>query len=313
MHSLISIVGVVLISKENYSEWSRKIKHTLIFNELWNRLCVGNRDKEPEQPTSSKEFAIWENKNNKSYALIVASLNEELLSLLKRLCVLHIEKKNLSQESSRGRGGQRGRGRNFRGRGGRHSQGEKLDLHYIRCKRDGLHDASTCKFPWDRIEQERNQPKGKTNDKEKGKELEFTHYVVAHYNIGVNEDLFNASLASWKNDWFLDSRETCHMTFRRYFFEEFIDNVDGVVYFADKSKLKPSELGTIKLKLPGIPNFLLHHVLYLPQLRINLLSLVQIHQQGHSIHMFDDKLEVRKASNHSLGMMGIEEERLLKL
>eukprot|EP00253_Pinus_taeda_P026112 PITA_26112 len=103
------------------------------------------------------------------------------------------------------------------------------------------------------------------------------------------------------------------MTFRRYFFEEFTDNVDGEVFFADKSKLKPSGLGTIRLKLPGLPDFLLHHVLYLPQLRRNLLSLVHIRQQGHSIHMFDGKVEVRKASDYSLVMTGIEEERLLKL
>ena len=99
---------------------------------------------------------------------------------------------------------------------------------------------------------------------------------MAHCNIGVNEDFFNASLASWKNDWSLDSRETFHMNFRRDYFEEFTNNVDGVVYFVDKSKLKPSGLGTIKLKLPGLPDFLLHHVLYLPQLRRNLLSLVHI-------------------------------------
>ena len=83
---------------------------------------------------------------------------------------------------------------------------------------------------------------------------------MAHYNIGVNEDLFNASLSSWKNDWLLDLGETCHKTFRRDFFEEFTDNVDGEVYFVDKSKLKR----TIRLKLSGLPNFLLHHVLYLP-------------------------------------------------
>ena len=135
------------------------------------------------------------------------------------ICLAHREK-NLAQDSSRGRGGRRGRGRgiNFRGRGDRHFQGEKLDLHCTRYKRDGSHDASTCKFPWDIIEQERNQPKGKTNDKEKGKVLESTHYVVAHCNIGVNEDVFNASLAYWKNDWLLDLGATCHMNFRRVFF-----------------------------------------------------------------------------------------------
>eukprot|EP00253_Pinus_taeda_P017226 PITA_17226 len=103
------------------------------------------------------------------------------------------------------------------------------------------------------------------------------------------------------------------MTHRKYFFEEFTDNVDGAVYFADQSKIKPSGLGTIKLKLASLPDFLLHHVLYLPQLKRKLLSLVHIHRQGHSIHMFDGKLEVRKSSDHSLFMRGIEEERLLKL
>eukprot|EP00253_Pinus_taeda_P029917 PITA_29917 len=169
----------------------------------------------------------------------------------------------------------RGRGRYFRGRWGKHSQREKADLHYIRCKRNGSHDASTCKLPWDKIEQKRNQQKDNTDDTNKG--------------------------------------ATCHMTHRKYFFEDFTANVDGAVYFANQSKIKPSWLGTIRLKLPGLPDFLLDHVLYLPQLKRNLLSLVHIRQQGHSIHMFDGKLEVRKASDHSLVVRGIEEERLLKL
>jgi len=78
MHSLISIVGLVLTGKEKYPEWSWKIKHTLIFNEMWKGVCVGNGDKEREQPTSYKEFTIWENKNSKAYALIAASVNEEV-------------------------------------------------------------------------------------------------------------------------------------------------------------------------------------------------------------------------------------------
>jgi len=53
-------------------------------------------------------------------------------------------------------------------------------------------------------------------------------------NIGVNEDLFNASLASLKNDWLLDSGATYHMTHRKDFLEDFTDNVDGAVYFADQ-------------------------------------------------------------------------------
>ena len=78
MHSIISIVGIILAGKENYPEWSRMIKHTLIFNELWKGVCVRDEDNEPVQPTLDKELVIWENKNNKAYELIVASINEEV-------------------------------------------------------------------------------------------------------------------------------------------------------------------------------------------------------------------------------------------
>ena len=177
------------------------------------------------------------------------------------VCLTHIEK-NHAQESSRGIGGLRGRGRrNFRRGGwGRQFQGEKYDIHCTWCNRDG-HDSSTCKLPWKIIVQDINEAKGKNHDKRKGKALESTHYVVAHCNIGVIEDLFNASLASWKDVWLLDLGATCHMNFQRDFFEEFSDNVYGAVQFENKSKLKTSVVDTIRVKLPRLFDILLHGVL----------------------------------------------------
>lgn len=78
IHSLISTVGVVLTGKENYPEWFRKIKHTLIFNDLWDEVCEGQNDNELVQPTGGKEFAIWKNKDKKEYALITVLVSEEL-------------------------------------------------------------------------------------------------------------------------------------------------------------------------------------------------------------------------------------------
>jgi len=72
------MVGIVLTGEENYPEWSLMIKHILIFNELWKGVCVREGDNDPVQPSSNKELVIWENKNNKAYALIVASVNEEV-------------------------------------------------------------------------------------------------------------------------------------------------------------------------------------------------------------------------------------------
>jgi len=68
------------------------------------------------------------------------------------------------------------------------------------------------------IEHKRNQQKGKTDDTDKGKAPKSAHYIKAQCNIGVNEDLFNASLASWKTNWLLDSGATCHMTHIFFFF-----------------------------------------------------------------------------------------------
>lgn len=68
------------------------------------------------------------------------------------------------------------------------------------------------------------------------------------------------------------------MTFRKDFFKELDDNVDGDVYFAAKSSLKPKGIGTIWLKVPGFLDFLLQNVLYPLELQGNLLSLVQIRQ-----------------------------------
>jgi hypothetical protein len=85
------------------------------------------------------------------------------------------------------------------------------------------------------------------------------------------------------------------------------------VYFADKSSLKPSGIGTINLKLPRLQDFLLYNVPYLPELKRSLLSLVYIRQQGHSVHMNCGKVEIRKDSDNMLVMTEKEDGRLLKL
>jgi hypothetical protein len=78
MNSLISIVGVVLSRQENYQEWFWKIKNTLIFNDLWEEICEGKDDNELEQPTDSRQLAIWKSKDKKAHALISASVTKEV-------------------------------------------------------------------------------------------------------------------------------------------------------------------------------------------------------------------------------------------
>ena len=53
------------------------------------------------------------------------------------------------------------------------------------------------------------------------------------------------------------------MTFIKDLFETFNDQIDGVVYFVDKSQLKLLRVGSVRLKLLGYVDYILHDVLYL--------------------------------------------------
>ena len=53
------------------------------------------------------------------------------------------------------------------------------------------------------------------------------------------------SLSSYKYCWLLDTGATSHMTFRKDCFEELNEKIDGIVYFADNSSIKPKGMGTI--------------------------------------------------------------------
>jgi hypothetical protein len=72
-------------------------------------------------------------------------------------------------------------------------------------------------------------------------------------------------------------------------------------------------MGTIRLKLVGFLDFVLHNVLYLPDLKRSLLSLVHIRQQDHFFHMIGGKFNIKKDYDNMLVMTKMEYGRLLKL
>ena len=103
------------------------------------------------------------------------------------------------------------------------------------------------------------------------------------------------------------------MAFKKELFVKFSDQIDGVVHLADKSQLKPSGIGSVRLKLSGLADYILSDVLYVPQLKRNLISIVQIRQQDHSIHMFHGIIEIRRSYDNLIVMTGVEDNKLLKL
>ena len=87
MHSLEFLVGVVLTGKDNYLEWSRKIKVTIIYNDMLHGICEGTTIKTdvgmtlkyvPNPPTLEKEPDICHTKDNKELAMIIAIVSEKM-------------------------------------------------------------------------------------------------------------------------------------------------------------------------------------------------------------------------------------------
>jgi len=120
------------------------------------------------------------------------------------------------------------------------------------------------------------EDKGKTLEPTKHNPPESSHYILSHCNIETIEYLCNTSYTLWKDAWIFETCTTSHMIFLRDFFEDFNVNVDGIMNSVNKLGLKPSGMGTIRLKFHGFMYFLLHNVLYFPEMQRNLLSHVHI-------------------------------------
>ena len=103
----------------------------------------------------------------------------------------------------------------------------------------------------------------KKKKQDSSKATNSAHGIVSHCNIDINE--IN-SLSSYKYCWLLDIAETSQMNFRKDCFQELNYIEKGIVYFAEKSILKPREICSVKLKLPGFLDFLLNNVCYLTNL-----------------------------------------------
>jgi hypothetical protein len=124
----------------------------------------------------------------------------------------------------------------------KHFQQQHQHKQILQCHRCGNvgHTSNNSRTPWKKISEKKEKTKDKDKKPpEKDNPLESAHYVVAHCNLGI-EEVFSTSFSSWNDTWLLDIGATCHMTFRKDFFETFSDQISGVVYFAGKSQLKPS-------------------------------------------------------------------------
>ena len=205
-------------------------------------------------------------------------LREEEQVLLSR--AYNQSKKTDRGSSSRGRGTSRGRGRG-RGRG-RSSKNDKEEeerksfdkskIKYYNCQKMG-HFADECYSD--------TKKKGK---EEKANVNEVTKEESALMMVVSDEcgELLLQGMNDPHNDrmWYLDTGASSHMIGKKEFFHNIDENMKGRVKFGDGSTIPYEGKGNISVTLRNGEILLIQNVLYLIDLKTNILSLGKLDDQG---------------------------------
>nr|GEU51461.1 zinc finger, CCHC-type [Tanacetum cinerariifolium] len=97
--------------------------------------------------------------------------------------------------------------------------------------------------------------------------------------------------------WYLDNGASNHMTGVREYFKELNEKVSGKVRLGDGSYIEIKGKGSILIECDDEKQRIISHVYYIPDLKINLLSLGQFTEIGCKVVMKDDELRLYDMDN----------------
>ena len=107
----------------------------------------------------------------------------------------------------------------------------------------------------------------------------------------VDEDS-NFALTSSSNEWVIDSACTFHMCPKKEWFYKLVESKVGSVRMGNNQTCEISGIGQIKIKLHDRIVHVLNVVLYVPDLKSNLISLGLLDSKGFKIVMENGILKV---------------------
>nr|XP_016495311.1 PREDICTED: uncharacterized protein LOC107814410 [Nicotiana tabacum] len=183
----------------------------------------------------------------------------------------------ISSPNSRGRGGGRGRGRGRGDRGGRDS-GRNFKAN---------------------------------NDQSQGKE-EKSNYAENK----EGETLFMAIQVEKETEqdvWYLDTSCTNHMTGSKSGFSYLNEDFHSKVSFGDCSTVDATEKGDIKIKTNNGFVETISNVLYVPDLKSNLLSVGQLQEKGHVLTIKKGKCEIYDPVRGAIEIIQMSSNRLFSI
>jgi len=94
------------------------------------------------------------------------------------------------------------------------------------------------------------------------------------------------------NLWYLDTGCSNHMTGHREWFVNIDDKVKSKIKFADNSSVTAEGIGKVIVQRKDGQHSFINDLLYVPNMKNNLLSLGQLLEKGYSLQMEDSQLKM---------------------
>ena len=97
-----------------------------------------------------------------------------------------------------------------------------------------------------------------------------------------------------KNAWFIDSGASLHMSCNKEWFDEYHENIDGTyVCLGDNRSLKVQGYGVIGVNLPNGQEKQIHNVMYVPDIKKNLIYVSTITDQDLKVEFVKSQCVVK--------------------
>eukprot|EP00253_Pinus_taeda_P019494 PITA_19494 len=154
------------------------------------------------------------------------------------------------------------------------------------CGKSGHHSKDCYKRKYNESKQRNRRHNGNFVDKDINDGFKNLKLFVSDAALSVENDDKNAC--------FIDSSASLHMSCNREWFDEYRENIDGTyVCLGDNRSLKVQGYGVICVNLPNGQKKQIHNVMYVPDIKKNLISVSTITDQDLKVEFVKSQCVVK--------------------
>jgi len=173
---------------------------------------------------------------------------------------------------------------------------DKKDIQCYNCKKWG-HYASECKSK--RVPRSKDEVRFSENEDSDSEEVLLMEIVKEEEERS--------------DEWYLDTRCSNHMTDKKSWFSKLDDSVNRKIRFADSSIICAASIGKVLIHRKDGKKACITDVLYVPNMRSNLISIGQLLQKGYTMKMKAQAMKVFDSKNRLILKAPMSKQRPFKI